>query len=253
MTLKPGALDPNVWSEAVARDYDRSSAFMYDPAVLDPAVRFLTARAAGGRVAEFAIGTGRVALPLAATGLTVAGIEFSAPMVDELRRKDGGADIEVAIGDMAVTRLPGEFSLVFLAYNAITCLLSQAAQLRCFENAAAHLTVGGAVVMEVFVPPLRGLLPGEVYKPFHISEDHLGFDEFDTVNQLLVSHHYDFFHGVDGATRFDSPQRYVWPSELDLMALHAGLTLAERWSDWQQTPFTADSTSHVSVWRKPVR
>lgn len=253
MALTPQSLNPHVWNEAVARDYDRSSASMYDPSVLGPAVDFLAQLAGGGRVAEFAIGTGRVALPLAARGLEVAGIEFSAPMVDELRRKDGGPDLEIVIGDMATTRLPGEFAVAFLVYNAITCLLTQEAQLRCFENAAAHLAPGGAVVLEVFVPPLRGLIPGETYKPFHISDDHLGFDEFDTVNQLLVSHHYDFFHGVDGATRFDSPQRYVWPSELDLMALHAGLTLDDRWADWKRTPFTADSASHVSVWRKPLR
>lgn len=253
MTLSAEQLNPHVWTEAVARDYDRSSASMYAPDVLDPAVQFLTDHAAGGRVAEFAIGTGRVALPLAAQGLDVAGIEFSTAMVEELRHKDGGADLQVAIGDMATTRLPGEFSLVFLAYNAITCLLTQAAQLQCFENAASHLSPGGALVMEVFVPQLGGLLPGEVYKPFHISEDHLAFDEYDTVNQLVVSHHFDFFHGVDGATRFDSPHRYAWPSELDLMAQHAGLDFEERSADWSGVAFTADSESHVSVWRKPLR
>jgi len=249
MSLSPDQLDPHVWTESVARDYDRSSAAMYDPAVLDPAVRFLADQGRGGRVAEFAIGTGRVALPLAAQGLHVAGIEFSQPMVDELRRKDGGANMSVVVGDMASATLPGEFALVYLVYNAITCLLSQAAQLQCVENAARHLQPGGALVMEVFVPPLQGLLPGEAYKPFHISDDHLGIDEFDTVNQLLVSHHYSFSEG--SASRFDSPHRYVWPSELDLMAHHAGLTLAERWADWDRTPFTAESRSHVSVWRKP--
>ena len=249
MPLNPGELDTHVWTEAVARDYDRSSAWMFDPAVLDPTVDFLAEQARGGRVLELAIGTGRVALPLAARGCDVAGIELSRPMLEELRRKPGGSDLAVVLGDMATTRVEGSFTLVYVVFNAITNLLTQQAQLRCVENAAAHLAPGGAFVVEVLVPPVRGLPPGETFKPFHVSDEHLGIDELDTVNQLLVSHHYTFRDGV--VSRFDSPHRYLWPSELDLMAFHAGLSLEGRWGDWDRSPFTQENTSHVSLWRKP--
>ncbi len=240
-----------MWNVQVAQNYDASAAHLYAPEVLGPTVDFLTRRAGHGPALEFAIGTGRVALPLQARGVAVAGIELSEPMVAELRNKPGGADIPVLIGDMASTRAPGEFSLVYLVYNAITCLLTQDQQVECFRNAARHLQPGGCFVVEVFVPDLQRLPPGETARPFHVGEHHLGFDTFDLVHQRLVSHHYWI---KDGAARtFRSPHRFVWPSELDLMAKLAGLELRERWADWHETPFTADSTSHVSMWQKPQR
>jgi SAM-dependent methyltransferase len=247
---QPAALmESDVWNERAAQDYDASSAHMYAPEVLGPTVDFVARRAGRGPALEFAIGTGRVALPLRARGVPVAGIELSEPMVAELRKKPGSGDISVSIGDMTSTTAPGEFSLVYLVYNAITCLLTQDQQVECFRNAARHLEPGGRFVIEVFVPDLQRLPPGETARPFHVGEHHLGFDTFDLVNQRLVSHHYWI---KDGAARtFHSPHRFVWPSELDLMAKLASLDLRERWADWNQTPFTAASTSHVSVWQKP--
>ena len=241
-------LEARVWGADVAHDYDRTTAGMSVPEVIGPTVDFLLDHASGGRTAEFAIGTGRVALPLSAAGAEVCGIELSQAMVDELRRKPGGAELEVVVGDMATTRLPGEFSLVYLVFNTITNLLAQEQQAACVANAARHLVDGGAFVVETFVPPLRGLTPGETFKPFQVSPEHVGIDEIDTVEQQLVSHHYDFFEGR--ATYSQSLHRYVWPSELDLMAAHAGLRRTERWADWSLAPFTATSTSHVSVWSK---
>ena len=238
-----------VWNQPAAQGYDASSAHMYAPEVLGPTVDFLAQRAGRGPALEFAIGTGRVALPLAARGVAVAGIDLSEPMVAELHNKPGGADIAVWIGDMATTTAPGQFRLVYLVYNAITCLLTQDQQVECFRNAARHLQPGGWFVIEVFVPQLQRLPPGETARPFHVGQHHLGFDTFDLVNQRLVSHYYWIQDGA--AHTFQSLHRYVWPSELDLMAKLAGLELRERWADWNQTPFTADSTSHVSVWQKP--
>ena len=239
----------NVWNEQVAQGYDASAAHLDAPEVLGPTVDFLAQRAGRGPALELAIGTGRVALALRARGVLVAGIELSEPMVAELRKKPGGGDIPVSIGDMASTTAPGEFRLVYLVYNAITCLLTQDQQVECFRNAARHLAPDGCFVIEVFVPDLQRLPPGETARPFHVGEHHLGFDTYDLVNQRLVSYHYWI---QDGAARtFRSPHRFVWPSELDLMAKLAGLDLAERWADWTQTPFTAESTSHVSVWQRP--
>jgi SAM-dependent methyltransferase len=223
---------------------------MYTPEFLDPAVDFLARSARGGPALELAIGTGRVALPLSARGVRVAGIEISEPMASEFRKKPGSSDIPVTIGNMTTATAPGRFSLVYLVYNAITCLLSQDEQVECFRNAARHLEPGGRFVIEVFVPDLQRLPPGETARPFHVDADHLGFDTYDLVNQRLVSHHYRI---VDGRTdTFRSPHRFVWPSELDLMAGLAGLELRERWEDWNEKPFTAESRSHVSVWQKPV-
>jgi SAM-dependent methyltransferase len=239
----------DVWNEQAAQGYDASAAHMYAPELLGPTVQFLARRAGCGPALEFAIGTGRVALPLRDRGVPVAGIEQSEAMVAELRNKPGGGDIPVAIGDMATTRAPGEFSLVYLVFNVITCLPTQDQQVECFHNAASHLQPAGRFVIEVFVPDLQRLPPGETARPFHVGQHHLGFDIFDLVHQQLVSHHYWI---KDGAARtFHSPHRFVWPSELDLMAKLASLELRERWADWNQTPFTADSTSHVSVWQKP--
>ncbi|MEU6678946.1 class I SAM-dependent methyltransferase [Streptomyces sp. NPDC046925] len=239
----------DVWNEQVARSYDASSAHMYVPEVLDPAVDFLARRAGSGAAVEFAVGTGRVALPLSARGVRVAGIEKSEPMARELGGKPGGDAVDVTLGDMTTARAPGSFRLVYLVYNAITCLLSQDEQVACFRNAARHLEPGGRLVIEVFVPDLQRLPPGETARPFHIGERHVGFDTYDLVDQRLVSHHYTIEDGR-GST-FRSSHRYVWPSELDLMARLAGLELSERWADWTEEPFTASSRSHVSAWRKP--
>ncbi len=241
----------DLWNEEVAQGYDEASADMYAPEVLNPAVDFLErrARAVGGPVLEFAVGTGRVALPLHARGVRVSGIEMSEPMARRLRLKPGGEDIEVTLGDMATTRAPGEFGLVYLVYNGISNLLSQDEQVECFRNAARHLVPGGRFVIELWIPDLQRLPPGETARPFHIGPEHLGFDTYDLANQRVVSHHYRIVEGR--ADTFRSPHRYVWPAELDLMARLANLTPTERWSDWTESPFTADSRSHISVWQKP--
>ena len=238
----------DLWGEPIAARYDESSPEMFDPAVVDPAVEFLAELAGDGRALEFAIGTGRIGLPLSARGVDVAGLELSQPMVDQMMTKPGSEQIPVTIGDMATGTVEGPFSLVYLVFNTITNLLTQDEQVDCFCNAARHLDVGGHFVIEVLVPRLQRLQPGETYVPFDVSEHHLGFDEYDVVNQRLVSHHYWVADGR--AERFDSPHRYAWPAEYDLMARIAGMQLVERWSDWHRAPFTSDSTSHVSVWQK---
>jgi hypothetical protein len=168
-------------------------------------------------------------------------------MLARLRAK--GAAIEAVAGDMTTTRVDGAFRLVYLVYNTIENLTTQEAQVACFRNAAAHLEPGGAFVIEVAVPDLRRLPPGQTVVPFAVGADRLGFDEYDVVRQGLVSHH---FWRENGSWRQASiPFRYVWPAELDLMAELAGLRLADRFGDWDRTPFTAESTKHVSVWSKP--
>jgi SAM-dependent methyltransferase len=210
-----------------------------------PVVDFLEPFAARGAL-ELGIGTGRIALPLAARGVRVEGIDRSPDMVAQLRKKPGGTDIPVAMGDFATTSVDGRFSLVYLVFNTIMNLTSQDAQVACFQNAAAHLEPGGRFVIEVGVPDLQRLPRGEVYRPFDLQPGHVGIDEYDVLNQGLVSHHYS----IDGG-RVETvamPFRYVWPAELDLMARLAGMRLAERWAGWRREPFTAESTSHVSVW-----
>lgn len=235
-----------VFDDHVARTYDDDSADMFDPEVLGPTVDFLAELARGRRALEFAIGTGRVALPLSARGVEVSGVELSRAMAAEMAAKPGAASIPVTIGDMATTRVEGTFGLVYLVYNTITNLLTQDEQVACFCNAAAHLDVGGHFVIEVFVPALRRLPPGESLIAFDVSDGHVGVDEYHIANQRLTSHHY----WTGRADTLESWHRYAWPAEYDLMARIAGLTLRERWSDWERNPFTADSTSHVSVWEK---
>ncbi len=240
--------DDGIFDAEAAARYDESAAPMFHPAVLEPTVDFLAGLAGNGRALEFAIGTGRVAVPLAQRGVDVAGIELSRPMAAKLAEKEHGGNIEVVIGDMTTATVPGSFRLVYLVYNTIGNVLTQDAQVAVFINAAAHLEPGGYFVVEVGVPGIRGLLPGETVRVFHLSADRWGFDEFDTVTQSAVSHH---FKNDDGRFRhFPCPFRYVWPSELDLMARLAGMELSERWSTWTREPFTADSTSHISVWVK---
>ena len=238
------------FDERIAARYDETSAEMFEPAVLQPAVDLLVELAAGGRALELGIGTGRIALPLAARGVPVHGIELSKAMAARLHAKPGGGDIGVTIGDFATTTVEGSFSLAYLVYNTINNLTTQAEQVECFRNVAAHLEPGGCFVIEVGVPGLRRLPPGETFQVFYGSESYWGIDEYDVANQGLISHH---LRGVDGKLeRFSVPFRYVWPAELDLMAALAGMTLRERWSGWNREPFTSDSTKHVSVWELPA-
>lgn len=232
----------------VARSYDDAVAEMFEPALVEPAVEVLGEMAGDGRALEFAIGTGRIALPLAARSVDVSGIELSAAMVEQLRRKPGGADVRVTIGDMASTRVAGLFRLVYLVFNTIGNLTTQDEQIGCFANAASHLEPGGSFVVEVGVPELRRLPPGERHVVFHADSDSWGIDEYDIASQGLVSHHFRR-QGHDLRHRA-IPFRYVWPAELDLMARLAGMRLTERWVDWHRQPFGHESTSHVSVWRK---
>jgi len=236
------------FGESVAARYDDSSADMFAPEAVDPAVDFLAGLAGVGAALELGIGTGRIALPLAARGIQVSGIDLSEAMVAQLREKPGGVAIPVTIGDFATSRVEGTFTLAYLVFNTISNLTSQDAQVACFENVSGHLDPGGRFVIEVEVPELRRLPPGETVRPFTISSTRLGFDEFDVASQGLLSHHYWL---EDGTWRTVSmPFRYVWPSELDLMARIAGMTLVERWSGWRREPFTSESRKHVSVWQK---
>jgi SAM-dependent methyltransferase len=226
----------------VAARYDAETAEM--PVV--PVVDFLLPLAGGGAL-ELAIGTGRIAVPLAERGVHVAGIDLSPDMVAELRKKPGGDAIPVAIGDMTTTRVEGTFSLAYVVYNSIFNLRTQERQVACFENVSRHLGPGGAFVVEIMVPELQRLPLGDRFLLFDAAPDHVGFDEYDLVTQGLTSHHYDPERGSYSTF----PGRYIWPSELDLMARLAGLELRERWADWDRSPFTAESTKHVSVWEKP--
>jgi hypothetical protein len=232
----------------VARAYDRSVAAMFDPAVVEPAVELLSELAGDGRALEFAIGTGRIALPLAARGIDVSGIELSEAMVEQLRQKPGGRNLPVTIGDMASARVDGRFRLVYLLFNTIGNLTTQEQQVACFANAAVHLESGGHFVIEVGVPELRRLPPGERHVVFHADAGDWGIDEYDAGSQGLVSHH--LRRDGSGLRHWAIPFRYVWPAELDLMARLAEMTLASRWAGWDRQPFDHESTSHVSVWRK---
>jgi SAM-dependent methyltransferase len=234
------------WFARGAATYDDSEGFMFEADTIARTVDFLAELAGGGRALELAIGTGRVGLPLAQRGVEVHGIDLSEPMVDQLRTKPGGAGIPVAIGDMTAIRLETTFSLVYLVFNTIENLTTQDAQVACFENAARHLEPGGCFVIEVEVPQLRRLPPGERFVAFHVGENHVGVDEFDVATQGLVSHH------VTARGKASMPFRYVWPSELDLMARIAGLRLRERWEEFDRTPFTSESRKHVSVWEMPA-
>lgn len=239
----------DAWGEEAAARYDETSAEMFDPTVVGPAVDVLARLAGSGAALEFAVGTGRVAVPLAARGVEVTGIELSEPMVAQLRHKVAETVVPVVVGDMATVRVPGEFSLVYLVWNGLGNLRTQEEQVACFRNAAQHLRAGGRFVIELWVPPARRLPPGQVAVPFDVGERHLGFDTYDLVSQRGTSHHY--WPGPDGTVRYGASHfRYVWPAECDLMARLAGLDLEDRSADWHGSPFTADSESHVSVWRK---
>ena len=236
-----------MWERDIADAYDQTTAPMFERSVVGPTVDFLADVARGGAVLEFAIGTGRIALPLAARGLRVHGIELSPHMVERLRSKPGAAAIDVTIGDMTTTRVAGSFAVVYLLFNTIMNVTTQAEQVAVFRNAAAHLEPGGCFVVEVVVPQLRRLPVGEVGRVFELEADHVGIETFDDlVGQVSWSHHW---MSVDGRlVRHSAPYRYVWPSELDLMAQLAGLRLRERWGTWSREPFTSESTSQVVVY-----
>jgi SAM-dependent methyltransferase len=241
---------PDFFGPEVAARYDADSGSEFRPEVLDPVVERLAKLAGDGPALELAIGTGRVALPLAARGVEVSGIELSEAMVAQLRAKPGGDRVAVTLGDMATTRVGGEFSLVYLVFNTIGNLTTQDQQVACFANAAAHLRPGGCFVVEVGVPALLQLSPGERFVVFTGEPGRRwGIDEYDLVGQGLVSHHIDL--GGPEPRVASVPFRYVWPAELDLMARLAGMRLRERWADWERSPFTAASPKHVSVWELP--
>jgi methyltransferase family protein len=240
----------NYFDERIAKSYDTSSADMFEPAVVNPVIDFLADLAGTGAALEFGIGTGRIALPLSERGVRVHGIELSPDMVAQLKAKPNADKIEVTIGDFANTRVRGTFKLAYLVFNTITNLTTQAEQVDCFRNVAAHLETGGCFVIEVYIPELQRLPPGETIHPFAMTPTHLGFEEYDVATQIAFSHHYWV---VDGQLQtFSAPFRYVWPSELDLMAQLAGMTLRERWSGWKREPFTSESRSHISVWEKAL-
>jgi SAM-dependent methyltransferase len=240
--------------ESVAADYDAPGG-ANAPEVVAPMVDVLEALAGSGPVLEFAVGTGRIAAPLAARGLTVSGIELSRAMASRITGKPGGGKVEVTIGDMTTTRAAGQYSLAYLVFNTISNVTTQDGQVDVFRNAAAHLRRGGLFLIEVGVPDLRRLPPGQDTVPFTVAPGadgggYLGFDQYDVVTQQFTSNHVTV--SADGAGRFRRiPFRYAWPAEMDLMARIAGLSLKHRWAGWDRSAFTAVSTTHVSVWQKP--
>jgi SAM-dependent methyltransferase len=236
------------FGEEVAATYDEYRDPMFSSEVIDPAANFLARLAGDGRALEFAVGTGRIALPLAARGVEVHGIDMSRAMVSRMQAKPGGSDIPVVIGDFSTVRVEGSFRLVYLVYNTIQNVTTQAGQVATFRNAAAHLEPGGVFVIEVGMPDLQRLPVGETVVPFDFSEYHVGFDEYDVANQGLISHH--FTKRGDGWDYSSGPFRYVCPSELDLMAAMAGMRLRERWSGWKGEPFTSESRKLVAIWEK---
>ncbi len=239
--------------ESVAAEYDDPGG-ANDPAAIDPVVSTLAELAAGGPVLEFAVGTGRIAAPLAVRGVDVRGIELSRAMVARVPDKPGGDRVEITVGDMTSTRVPGEFTLVYLVFNTISNVTTQDGQVDVFVNAAAHLGPGGLFLIEVGLPNLRRLPPGQDTVPFTVAPDgrgggYVGFDQYDVVTQEFSSNHVTV--SADGTGRFRRiPFRYAWPAEMDLMARIAGMRLKHRWSSWNRAPLTAESTKHISVWEK---
>jgi len=238
------------FGDDVAARYDETSSEMFDPTVVEPCVDFLAGLAGDGPVLELGIGTGRIALPLHQRGIRVHGIDLSTAMVQRLRAKPGSDGIDVTIGDFARTTVDETFTLAYLVFNTINNLTTQDEQVQCFVNVAAHLRPGGCFVVEVGIPRLQWLPPGERVRPFTVTPTRLGFDEYDVANQELISHH--FWLDGDHFRRLSMPFRYVWPAELDLMARIAGMRLRERWSGWNRELFTNDSRKHISVWEKSV-
>jgi SAM-dependent methyltransferase len=239
--------------ESVAADYDTPGG-ANAPDVVAPMVDVLEDLAGGGPVLELAVGTGRIAAPLAARGVAVSGIELSRAMAARIAGKPGGASVAVTIGDMTTTRVAGQFSLVYLVFNTISNVTTQDGQADVFCNAAAHLRRGGLFLIEVGVPDLRRLPPGQDTVPFTVAPGpdgggYLGFDQYDIATQQFTSNHVTV--SADGKGRFRRiPFRYAWPAEMDLMARIAGLSLKYRWAGWDRSAFTAESATHVSIWQK---
>jgi SAM-dependent methyltransferase len=246
-----GVHQDGIWDVDAAQRYDTPGTGMFAPDVLGPTVDRLAEFAGDGQALEFAIGTGRVAVPLAQRGVHVTGIELSCPMIEQLRTKADQAAIPVIVGDMTTCVAPGKYTLVYLVYNTISNLLSQAEQVACFRNAARHLTPGGRFVTELEVPELRTLPPGQQATVFRCEPGYIGLDTYDVLRQHLVSHHF-WFDESRQARLFRSPHRYIWPAELDLMAQLAGFELEVRHANWAGAAFTAESRSHVSVYRIPA-
>lgn len=238
------------FDDDLAERYDESSDHMFAPDAVEPVVDFVAQLAGDGAALELGVGTGRIALPLASRGVEVHGIELSRAMVERLRAKAGGDALPITIGDFAAVKAPGTFRVAYLVFNTIMNLTSQAAQVACFRNVAAHLEPGGCFVIEVGVPALRLLPPGERFVVFDFGQRHWGIDEYDVAQQGLISHH--FQRVGDRIEKSSGPFRYVWPSELDLMAEMAGMHLRERWAGWRREPFTSESEQHVSVWERPA-
>jgi SAM-dependent methyltransferase len=236
------------FDEPIASSYRQKWPHLFEPAVVDPAVSFLADLAGTGAALEFGVGTGRLAIPLRQRGIPVHGIDLSPAMVAQLRATPGGEGVGTTIGDFATTRVDGAFRLVYLARNTIANLTTQDAQVECFRNAAAHLEPGGCFVIELYVPDLQRLPPGERFRAFTVTPTHFGFDEYDVATQTASSYHYWLADGT--MQTFWAPFRYAWPAELDLMARLAGMRLRERWSNWQREPFTSSSRDHISVWEK---
>ncbi|HUI70719.1 MAG TPA: class I SAM-dependent methyltransferase [Spirochaetia bacterium] len=242
----------DIWDAEVARSYDTPGAGMFAPEVLGPMVDRLAELAQGGSALEFAIGTGRVAVPLSERGVPVTGIELSPHMVEQLRTKADAATIPVIVGDMATALAPGKYTLVYLVYNTISNILSQEGQVACFRNAFRHLNPGGRFVIELGVPELRTLPPGQQATVWHSEPGYIGLDTFDILRQRLVSHHFRF--DERGSARlWRSSHRYIWPAELDLMGQLAGFELESRHADWKGSALTSESRSHVSVYRIPSK
>jgi SAM-dependent methyltransferase len=241
----------DIWDVGAAQRYDTPGVGMFAPEVIGPTVDRLAELAGDGQALELAIGTGRVAVPLTERGVPVTGIELSQPMIDQLRTKVDESSIPVVVGDMSTARAPGTFNVVYVVYNTISNLLTQAEQVACFRNAARHLTPGGRFVIELWVPELRKLPPGVEATVWHNEPGYIGLDTYDVLHQLVVSHHFRFGEDTE-AKLFRSPHRYIWPAELDLMAELAGLELRTRHADWSGAAFTGASRSHVSVYRRPT-
>jgi SAM-dependent methyltransferase len=239
-----------VWGSEIAEAYDAVYAAKHDRAALDPMLDVLVELAGGGPALELAVGTGRVALPLSRRGVPVQGIELSPHMAEQLRAKPGSEAVPVTVGDMTTTRVAGSFTLVYLVANTIMNVTTQDEQVEVFANAAAHLRPGGCFVVEVIVPALRSVPAGEIGRVFTLEPDHVGIETFDDlVGQIAWSHHW---MEVDGhLVKHAAPYRYVWPSELVLMARIAGLQLRDRWADWDRSAFTSGSASQVAVFQKP--
>ena len=241
-----------MWDHDIAEVYDAVYAAKFDEAVLRTMVNLLAELAGDGPALEFAVGTGRVALPLSKRGIPVSAIELSPHMADRLRAKPGADAVPVTIGDMTTTRVPGTFALVYLVANTIMNVTTQDEQVSVFENAAADLHPGGCFVVELIVPQLRAVPRGEMGRVFTLEADHVGVETFDDlVGQVAWSHHWMEVQGR--LVRHSAPYRFVWPSELDLMARLAGLRLRSRWADWERSPFTSDSASQVAVFEKRAR